>query len=92
MTKADLIAAVQVETGDDVSKVVVGKVLDGLSSVITAALGKGEDIPLSGIGKLSSVKREARKGRNPRTGDTIDIPACTAVKFSCSKTLKDALN
>lgn len=93
MTKADLISAVQMEVGDDVaSKAVVGKVLNGLSSVIAHGLAQGESIPLSDIGKFSPVKREARKGRNPKTGEAIDIPACTAVKFSCSKTLKDALN
>lgn len=93
MTKADLIAAVQAEVGDTVaSKAVVGKILDGLSSVIAHGLAQGETVPLNDIGRFSPVKREARKGRNPNTGEPIDIPACNAVKFVCSKTLKDALN
>ena len=92
MTKADLITAVQKEVGEDVSKVVIGNVLDALVLVSTQTLKDGEAVPLTGLGKFECVKRQARKGRNPRTGDVIDIPSSNAVKFSCSKTLKDALN
>ena len=92
MTKADLIDLTFDELRGDASKAVIGKVLEGLVSVSTQALKKGEDVPLTGLGKFEAVQRAARTGRNPRTGDVIDIPASVAVKLSCSKTLKDALN
>ena len=91
MTKADLIDVLEIEAGG-VSKADIGRVLDALPRVIAHLLSKGEVVPIANLGKFSTVKREPRKGRNPQTGESIDIPACVAVKFSCSKTLKDALN
>lgn len=91
MTKADFINSIFDELRGDASKAVIGKVLEALVSVGTQVLKKGEAVPLTGLGSFKTVQRQARKGRNPRTGDIIDIPARIAVNFSCSKTLKDAL-
>lgn len=92
MTKADFINSIFDELRGDASKAVIGKVLEALVSVGTQALKKEESVPLTGFGNFKVVQRAARKGRNPRTGNVIDIPASVVVKFSCSKTLKDALN
>ncbi len=91
MTKADLIDVLEIEASGP-SKADIGRVLDALPRVIADRLGKGEVVSIANLGRFAAVKRAARKGRNPQTGESIDIPACVAVKFSCSKTLKDALN
>lgn len=89
MTKKDLIAKIAQDT--DLKKSDVEKVLDSLGGVAAAELlGEGE-VPLSGLGKLKAHHSNARKGRNPKTGAAIDIPAKTTVKFSIGKELKDAL-
>ena len=92
MTKADLIDSIFDELRGDASKAVIGKVLEALVSVSTQTLEKGDSVSFTGLGKLEVVQRAARKGRNPRTGEEIEIPASNAVKFSCSKTLKSVLN
>lgn len=63
-----------------------------LMEMISDGLKNGEKISLSGIGAFSCVKKAARKGRNPKTGEQIDIPVRTAVKFSTSSTLAAGLN
>jgi len=58
---------------------------------ITKTLKKGEDVTLTGFGTFKVVKRKARKGRNPFTGEEIKIKATKAPKFSPAKALKDAV-
>lgn len=65
--------------------------LDSLCEVAVAELLGGGEVPLPGLGKLKLRKTAARKGRNPRTGETLDIPAGKKVLFVPSKDLKDAL-
>ena len=62
--------------------------IDSVISSITKALKKGEDVTLTGFGTFKVVKRKARKGRNPRTGEAIKIKASKAPKFVPGKTLK----
>lgn len=89
MTKKDLIAKIADDTG--CTKADVEKILDSHGGVAAAELlGEGE-VPLPGLGKLKANRRAARKGRNPKTGEAINIPAKTTVKFSAGKELKDAL-
>lgn len=89
MTKKDLIAKIAEDTG--CTKADVEKTLDSFGGVAAAELlGEGE-VPLPGLGKLKANRRAARKGRNPKTGAAINIPAKTTVKFSAGKELKDAL-
>ncbi|GGY49153.1 HU family DNA-binding protein [Parvularcula lutaonensis] len=76
----------------DMSKAQAGKAVDAVFDAITEALQKGDDVRLVGFGTFSSAKREAREGRNPRTGETIQIKASIQPKFSAGKGLKDALN
>ncbi len=76
----------------NMSKADATRAVDAVFDSITAALKKGDDVRLVGFGTFSAAKRKAREGRNPRTGETIQIPASTQPKFSAGKGLKDALN
>ncbi|MEE9329424.1 MAG: HU family DNA-binding protein [Parvularculaceae bacterium] len=69
-----------------------GKAVDAVFDTITETLKKGDEVRLVGFGSFSAVKRKAREGRNPRTGETIQIKASIQPKFSAGKGLKDALN
>lgn len=89
MNKQELINAVAEHS--DMSKNTVSKVLDGLAEVATATLQAGEEVTLHGLGKLKTKESAARTGRNPATGEEMDIPAKTAVKFTAAKALKDAV-
>lgn len=89
MTKADLVAAVAAEaqlTKKDADKAVCA-VLDS----ITKALVEGDKVALVGFGTFETRERPARTGRNPRTKETIEIPATTAPAFKAGKALKDAV-
>jgi DNA-binding protein HU-beta len=90
MTKADLID--KMAEAADISKAAAGKALDGAIEAITKAVKKGDKVALVGFGTFSQSKRKARKGRNPRTGETIKIAAAKLPKFSAGKTFKDAVN
>lgn len=96
MTKQELVKAVAqaVRTAHpdrDVSAVMVEAILDALGDVAAAELLGGGEIPLSGLGKLKSKDVPARKGRNPRTGEVLDLPAGKKVVFAACKDLKEAL-
>jgi DNA-binding protein HU-beta len=90
VNKMDLIAAVSEET--DISKAKAAEVVDAVFGAIEKTLKKKEEIRLVGFGTFVTAQREATKGRNPRTGAEIDIPASTSVRFKAGKTLKDAVN
>jgi DNA-binding protein HU-beta len=76
----------------DVSKSASAKALDSILENIKTTLKKKEGkIALPGFGTFSKVKRKARKGVNPRTGEKITIKARNAVKFQAAKALKDAM-
>ncbi len=76
----------------NMSKADATRAVDAVFDAITSALKKGDDVRLVGFGTFSASKRKAREGRNPRTGETIQIPASTQPKFAPGKGLKDALN
>ncbi|MGD8663051.1 MAG: HU family DNA-binding protein, partial [Desulfobacterales bacterium] len=67
------------------------EVVDCVFSSITQSLKKGEDVSLVGFGSFKVIKRKARKGRNPLTGEEIMIKATKAPKFTPGKALKDAV-
>lgn len=90
MNKNDLIAAVASATG--ISKADATSAVDGVFDSITDALKKGEEVRLVGFGTFSVASRAATTGRNPRTGETIQIPASKQPKFKAGKGLKDAVN
>ncbi|WP_349361377.1 HU family DNA-binding protein [Stappia sp.] len=90
MNKNDLIAAVAEKTG--LTKAQAGEAVDATLDVITEALKGGAEVRIIGFGNFSVTERAASEGRNPRTGDTIQIPASKAPKFKAGKGLKDAVN
>jgi len=96
MTQEDLIDHLQwrlfEDHGKEIAKTLIAQVLDVLGKHTRASLVRGGKVPLPGVGMLEAKKRPARKGRNPRTGAAIDIPASRGVQFRPGKVLKDALN
>lgn len=90
MNKNDLIASVA--EAADLSKADAGKAVDAVFDAISGALSSGGDVRLVGFGTFSVAARAATKGRNPRTGEEIDIPASKQPKFKAGKGLKDAVN
>lgn len=90
MTKGDLIAAMADSTG--LSKQDAGKALESLIDNVSAALQKGEKTALPGFGTFSITERAARMGRNPATGQEIQISARNAVKFKAASTLTEKMN
>ena len=90
MNKNDLIAAVADNT--DLSRGDATKAVDAVFDLITDCLQKGDEVRLVGFGTFSVSQRKATQGRNPRTGETIQIPASKQPKFKAGKGLKDAVN
>ncbi|MBC8455831.1 HU family DNA-binding protein [bacterium] len=75
-----------------ISKAAAAKALASFTESVKSALKKGNKIALVGFGTFSTSKRSARTGRNPKTGETIQIKASTVAKFKAGKALKDAVN
>lgn len=90
MNQSELIAKVASISGE--SKKAVEAVLKTAADVIAAGLQEGEDVALPGLGKLGVRQRDARTGRNPKTGEPVEIPARRAPHFTPAKALKDAVN
>lgn len=90
MNKSELIDSIASASG--LSKAAAGRALDATTAAITAAMKKGDLVTLIGFGTFYVGKREARNGRNPRTGETIKIKAANSPKFRAGKSLKDAVN
>ncbi|MFT5572950.1 MAG: DNA-binding protein HU-beta [Cryomorphaceae bacterium] len=90
MNKSELIDIVAAEA--DISKSTAGDALDAVLGGITKALKSGDSVTFVGFGTFSVSRRSARDGRNPRTGETIQIKASNLAKFKAGKALKDALN
>ena len=90
MNKSDLISHIAEATSQ--TKEAVAKSIDTALVTITEALARGEEVVFTGFGSFSVTDRPARQGRNPRTGDSKEIPASKAAKFKAGKKLKDAVN
>lgn len=86
------------ELGDTVgesfggSKAMGGAAVDAVIDAITKALAKGEEVSIAGFGKFEVRDRSARTGRNPRTGEPVQIAASKAPAFKASKVLKETVN
>ncbi|PPI88405.1 DNA-binding protein HU [Candidatus Pantoea edessiphila] len=90
MNKSQLINKIALD--EDISKSVVGRVLDALTCSISTALKSGDEVVIVGFGRFSVRNRAARIGRNPQTGQEINIPAGKIPGFRAGKTLKNAIN
>lgn len=89
MHTSDLIAAIADRSG--LSRTDAKKALDATFEVITNVVKEGDAVAVKDFGKFDLRERAARKGRNPQTGEAIDIAASRSVGFSAAKALKDAL-
>ena len=89
MNKTELIAAVAEKAG--LTKKDAERVINATVEAITESLVKGDKVSVSGFGIFEVKTREARVGRNPRTKETIQIPATRLPAFKASKTLKDSV-
>lgn len=90
MTKTDLVDKVSKTTNS--TKTEVGEIFDSIIETIKQAIKTGEKVTLIGFGTFSVTQRQARTGRNPKTGEPIEIPASRVPKFSPSETFKKELN
>lgn len=90
MNKQNLIEKIAADTG--LSKTDARKAVDGLLDTITGTLGAGGEVRLVGFGSFSTSDRKASTGRNPKTGQPIQIPAFTVARFKAGKGLKDSIN
>ncbi len=89
MNKSELVAAIASDA--NLSKKSAEEALNSFMSNVKASLKKRESVVLTGFGTFSVSDRAARNGRNPQTGATIKIPACTVPKFKAGKGLKEVL-
>ncbi|OUR86846.1 DNA-binding protein HU [Cycloclasticus sp. 44_32_T64] len=90
MNKSELINAIAEESG--LTKADAGRALDATLTSVTNALKGGDSISLIGFGTFAVKERSARTGRNPQTGETIQIKASKIPSFKAGKTLKDSVN
>ncbi|MCK4608114.1 MAG: HU family DNA-binding protein [Gammaproteobacteria bacterium] len=90
MNKTEFIEKI-VEACGDLSKAQANRVVDAFTDTITESLAKKEDVVFVGFGTFTTSERQAREGRNPQTGETIQIAAATVARFKPGKKLKDAV-
>jgi len=90
VNKSELID--RIAASSDLPKASAGRALDAMIGTVSDALKDGDQVVLVGFGTFSVKDRAARTGRNPQTGDPIDIPAAKIPSFKAGKALKDAVN
>jgi DNA-binding protein HU-beta len=90
MNKGDLIE--QIAQAAEISKSAAERAVDAMVAAVKASLRKDEEVTLVGFGTFYAGRRAARVGRNPRTGEALDIKAARLPKFRAGKALKDAIN
>jgi len=90
MNKTDLVAGIAAKSG--LTKKDAEKALEAVTATIVEAVKSGDKVALVGFGTFESRKRAARSGRNPKTKETITIPASTVPAFKAGKAFKDAVN
>lgn len=90
VNKSELVKAIAEKS--DVTKDVAQRVLDATTDVVTEALKAGQTVTLVGFGSFQVRERAAREGRNPKTGEKMNIKASKSPSFKAGKLLKDAVN
>ena len=89
MNKQALVEEIHAKTGG--TKTEAQEIMETVIESITNSLKKGEEVSIAGLGTFSVKRREARQARNPRTGETVEVPAMNVPKFKAAKGLKDAV-
>ena len=89
MNKSELIDALAAKT--DTTKAAAGQAIDALIEIITAEVAKGEDVTLIGFGTFKASQRDARAGRNPKTGEALTVAATTVPTFKAGAGFKAAI-
>jgi DNA-binding protein HU-beta len=89
MNKSELVSALASKT--DLTQKDVSKVIDAFVGIVGETLKKGDDITLVGFGAFKVSQRQARTGRNPKTGEPLQIAASKVPQFKAGKALKDAI-
>ncbi len=90
MNKQELVDAIALAVGT--SKAAAAETVDAFVKVVTQAVADGDGVQLVGFGTFSTGQRAARTGRNPKTGETLQIAAAKTVKFTAGKAFKDSVN
>jgi DNA-binding protein HU-beta len=90
MNKNDLIESLAEQ--HELTKTFARDLVDSVFGTIVDAVNKGDEVAIFGFGKFKVVERQARKGRNPQTGETIKIAAAKNLKFESAKAMKETLN
>ena len=90
MNKQDIIEEVAKQAG--ISKAAAGRAVETMTGTIKKGLKKNERVSIVGFGSFTTRKRSARKGRNPQTGEVMDIKERNVIRFSPGKPLKEAIN
>jgi DNA-binding protein HU-beta len=90
MTKAGLVEAVM-KAAELETKAAAERAVDAVFDTIIKTMSRGEEVAIAGFGTFRVAKRAARQGRNPKTGETIQIPASVKPKFRAGKALKEAV-
>jgi len=89
MTRTEMIESLANRT--EMDKRDVKRFLDQMTALVEDVIKQGGEVPFKGLGKFKVQNRKARVGRNPLTGEAIQIPAKTVVKFTLAKSLKDLI-
>lgn len=90
MNKTELISNIAEKA--NTTKKTTAAIVDEMFAVITDAIADGDKVTLVGFGTFEARERAARTGKNPQTGEAVEIPACKAPAFKAGKALKDAVN
>ncbi|AAU90945.1 MULTISPECIES: HU family DNA-binding protein [Methylococcus] len=89
MNQSQLINAIHEDANGSLTKTVIQRVLIALANVAQEALANGDEVTIPGVAKLTVKERAARTGRNPQTGETVEIPAKRVARASFVKALKE---
>lgn len=90
MNASEVIRTISAEHG--LTKTKATEILDSVANIVAHGLNNGGSVALPGIGKIEASRTKARTGRNPRTGESVQIPAKTKARFKPSKILLDRIN
>jgi DNA-binding protein HU-beta len=90
MNKSELVDAIAADSG--LTRADAGRALDSYVGIVNKTLKKGDEVAITGFGKFSVVKRAARVGVNPRTGEKVKIKASKAPKFTAGASLKQSVS